>query len=487
MSDSYKTALKSTSIFGGVQLFKIIIQIIKTKIIAILLGANGVGLISLFSSTSNLITKISSFGLQTSAVKEVSESNSKSEVYHLRKTVAIVKKIALMTGLLGAIIMLVFSTQLSQLTFNSEIFSIAFKWLSLSILFNQIAAANNSILQAIRKISYLAKSNLFGSFLSLIICIPAYYYFGEDAIPFVFVITSIILAFLSFFYLNKINIPKIKIPFQKLFSESKGLLMLGLVIAINGIFSSVLVYILQIYISNLGGVEQVGLFTAGFVIINSYVGLIFNAMGTDYFPRLASVANCNNKLRKLINEQIDVALIIVGPIIIIFMIFLKWIILLLYSIEFLEIKEMLYYAALGMFFKTIAWAIAYVFLAKSNKKIYLISETLFNLYFFIFNCLSYYYFGLTGLGISFLISNFFFFLQVFYLAKNKCNFTFNSHTLKIIIIQLIFGISCFGVIKFSGHNSYFVLITIILFSAIGFSFFELKKMVDFKKILKLNK
>lgn len=487
MSDSYKTTLKSTSIFGGVQLFKIIIQIIKTKIIAVLLGANGVGIISLFSSTSNLITKISSLGLETSAVKEVSESNSKSEVYHLRKTVAIVKKTALMTGLLGAIIMLVFSTQLSQLTFNSEIFSIAFKWLSLSILFNQIAAANNSILQGIRKIFYLAKSNLLGSFLSLIICIPAYYYIGEDAIPFVFLMTSIILAFLSFFYLNKINITKIKIPFQKLFSESKGLLMLGLVIAINGIFSSILVYTLQIYISNLGGVEQVGLFTAGFVIINSYVGLIFNAMGTDYFPRLASVAKYNNKLKKLINEQIDVALIIVGPIIIIFMIFLKWIILLLYSIEFLEIKEMLYYAAFGMFFKTIAWAIAYVFLAKSDKKTYLISETLFNLYFFIFNCLSYSYFGLTGLGISFLLSNFFFFLQVFYLAKNKYNFTFNSNTLKIIIIQLIFGISCFGVIKFSGHYSYFVLLTIILFSSIGFSYFELNKMVDLKKILKINK
>lgn len=484
MSDSYKTSIKSTSIFGGVQIFKIIIQIIKTKLVAVLLGVNGVGIISLFISAKSIITKLFSFGLETSAVKEVSSMYSHEDTYHFRKTVTIVRKIAFLTGLLGSILMFLFSSVLSQTTFDSQSFTIGFRWISISILFNQLAVTNNAILQGTRKISFLAKSNLIGSFLSLVICVPLYYLYGETAIPYVFVITSIILAYISFFYLNKIKIRNVKIPINKLYYEGKGILMLGLVIAFNGIFSSILTYTLQIFISKHGGLSQVGLFTAGFTIINSYVGLVFNAMGMDYFPRLSSVSNNNKKLIRLINEQIDVALILLGPIIIIFMVLIKWIILLLYSTQFLEIKGMLYYASIGIFFKSIAWAIAYVFLAKGNKKIYLKSETFFNIYSFLFNCLFYFYFGLTGLGISFLVIQFLFFLQVYFLAHNHYDFILSRNTIKIIITQLIFGIFCLGIIKYLSNYLSFILISVLILLSIAFSYDKLRKMVDLAKLFR---
>ena len=46
-----------------------------------------------------------------------------------------------------------------------------------------------------------------------------------------------------------------------------------------------------------------GLYTAGFLILNSYVGIIFNAMGTDYFPRLAAISEEIIKIRKAVFEQ----------------------------------------------------------------------------------------------------------------------------------------------------------------------------------------
>ena len=65
---------------------------------------------------------------------------------------------------------------------------------------------------------------------------------------------------------------------------------------------------------------------------------------------------------------------------------------------------MLQYSILGIFFKAASWAIGYVFLARGDSKTFFWSEIIANSYMLLFNILGYKYFGLTGLGISFLFS-----------------------------------------------------------------------------------
>ena len=52
-------------------------------------------------------------------------------------------------------------------------------------------------------------------------------------------------------------------------------------------------YVLRKFILEYGRTEDVGLFHAYFVILNSYVSLVFLAMNTDYYPRPAAVNNDN--------------------------------------------------------------------------------------------------------------------------------------------------------------------------------------------------
>ena len=73
--DSYKQIFKTTSIFGGIQIFNIIISVVKSKIIAVLLGPAGLGMISIFNSTSALIMSFTSLGINISAVKSIATSS----------------------------------------------------------------------------------------------------------------------------------------------------------------------------------------------------------------------------------------------------------------------------------------------------------------------------------------------------------------------------------------------------------------------------
>ena len=53
---SYRQIFKATSLFGGVQVFNIIIGIIRSKIVAVLLGASGMGVLGLFTTTIAMVS-----------------------------------------------------------------------------------------------------------------------------------------------------------------------------------------------------------------------------------------------------------------------------------------------------------------------------------------------------------------------------------------------------------------------------------------------
>ena len=78
------TILKYTGIFGGLQGLTILIGIIRNKLVALILGPQGVGLISLFNSTINFMLTCTNLGLPTSSVKTLSEAydtNNRSRLH----------------------------------------------------------------------------------------------------------------------------------------------------------------------------------------------------------------------------------------------------------------------------------------------------------------------------------------------------------------------------------------------------------------------
>ena len=175
--NSYKKILYATSIFGGVQVLVVIIGIIKSKFIAVILGSIGFGIIGLLQSSLTLITSLTNFGLRISSVQFLSKLTKIEDEKKISETITIIKRLVWFTGLLGALITWIFSSYISELTFGNLKYSIFFKWLSVTLLLNQISIGQNAILQSFRKINLLAKSTLLGNFSSLIFIIPIYYFY----------------------------------------------------------------------------------------------------------------------------------------------------------------------------------------------------------------------------------------------------------------------------------------------------------------------
>ena len=72
MNTAYKNIFKATTLFGGVQGLNILLNLARTKLVAIFLGPAGVGLSSIFNETRELIHESTNLGMDQSGVREIS-------------------------------------------------------------------------------------------------------------------------------------------------------------------------------------------------------------------------------------------------------------------------------------------------------------------------------------------------------------------------------------------------------------------------------
>ena len=474
VNSSYRQILKATSLFGGVQVFNIIIALIRSKVIALLLGPVGFGISGILTSTADFISSLINAGISTSAVRFISLSAKDNDNQKIVESVSVVRKLVWFTGLIGLILTIISSPGLSQMSFGNYDYTSSYIWLSLSIFFQQLTSGRLVVLQGLQKLKYLALANVIGSSLGLLIAVPLYFIFNVNAIAPVIVCSSLTTLGSAWFFSNKLQINTINIPKQDLISKGKELVTLGFFLSISSLIAIGTSYLLRIYIGKIGGLAEVGLFTAGFAIINTYVGVVFQAMSADYYPRLSAQSENLEKSNLIINQQSEVSILILGPILCFFRVFIKWIIILFYSERFIEISNMLYWAALGVYFKAPAWAMAFVYLTNGKTKLFFWNELVANIYILVINVLGYWYLGLEGLGISFLIGYLIYLFQIIFITRTKFKVALKSSFLKIFLKQFLLGISAFCLTKFSNEFYHYILGSIIILVASIYSFITLK-------------
>ncbi len=472
--------MKATSIFGGVQIITILISVIRSKFIAVLLGPVGMGIVGLLTATTGIVGKLTNFGLGTSAVKNISVANVTNDTNRVAIVIAVLRRLVWITGFLGSLITLILAPWLSQLTFGNNSYTVPFIWISCTLLFTQLTTGQLVVLQGLRKLQYLAKANMIGSLFGLVVSVPIYYVCGINGIVPAIIVSSILALAISTYFSSKLKLDKVRLNKTLIKTEGKDMLHMGFLLSLSGLMTVGAAYVVRIYIGNQGGIAEVGLYNAGFAIINTYVGMVFTAMGTDYYPRLSAVADDNTKSGKEINHQAEIAVLILAPMLTVFLIFINWIVVLLYSNKFVEISGMIHWAALGIFFKAATWSIGFILLAKGASKIFFYSELASNSYLLLFNIIGYKYLGLEGIGISFLLSYIISFFQVYFIAKARYEFVIEKVFYKIFSILLIIAILCFITVKTISDPFTYIIGTILILIATIYSLRELDKRIGLK-------
>ncbi len=442
---SYKSIFKSTFLFGFVQVFNIVIKAVINKAVAVLLGAEGLGIISLYNSSVNMLKTVAGLGIPQSAVRDVSEANATGEVEKLNRIITVTKKIVWFTALSGAVFTIIFAGVLSDVSFNNREYTVPFVFLSLAIFFSIVSEGELAILKGMRRLRDLAKASVYGSSLGLLISIPLYYFLGFAGIIPSLIIAAGFSALIAWLYVRKVNYVKVLVPGKAVFAEGRGMIKMGLAFMYLSLFGMLSDFIIRAFISHQSGLEEVGIFQAGSTIVVAYFGIITTALTTDYYPRISAIHTDDKALGVEVNRQAEVGLLLIGPLVVLFLFAMPLFIRILYTEMFLQSIAYIQYAVFSILITVYSNAMGIILLAKQKSSIFVYTTTFMNIFSISFNLVAYYYWGLTGLGISAIVVAVCHLIMMCSIMKKIYNIVFEPRTIRIFMFTCLFCILSFGV------------------------------------------
>lgn len=403
MSSSYKHVLKSTSLIGGASLINILIGMVRTKFVAVLLGPAGVGLMGVYNSIVGIVSSVSGMGIGASGTRQIAEAYGAGEPDRIAKTVKTLRRVVWGAGLLGLLIMVAGCKIFSRASFGSVDYAISIAVLGITVLLANVAGGQSCILQGTRRIGDISRVSIIGALSGTMISIPCYYFWETNGIVPGLILTSVAALATSWWYARRVSLVPVDISWRESGGEAKKLLQFGAPLMVSGLLSILSVYCIRILLVRQIGLDGVGIWQAGYGLSGILVNFVLSAMGTDYYPRLTSVSQNNQRVNEEVNAQTEIALLLAMPGLAATIIFSPLAIALFYSGKFDGAVDILRWSVYGVFGRVISWPLGFILLAKGMGKTYFLTELFANFFQVIFLWVCVKVWGLPGTGIAFLL------------------------------------------------------------------------------------
>ena len=402
-SNISRMAMKAMGLFGGVQVAGILCSIIRTKLVAMWIGPVGVGLFGLFNNALEMISTGTNLGIRSSSVRDISQAIAGHDSGMVARMVTVVRKWSMWLGLAGALVTLALAPMLSQVTFGDQTHIWGFVALSVAVLLQALTNGEYAVLQGTSRLKRLASVTLWGTIVGLAVSIPLFYWLRERSILPSILAYAAALALFAWCFRNR-EYPPAAISRHDTINMGKGFVRLGIYMTLGNFATILASYAFNAWLNVNAGTEAVGYYQAGYTLINKYTGLILTALGMEYYPRLARVADSRIRLRAFVSQEINLAIAVMAPVVALFILLRQLIVWILYTPEFNVIFSFVSWGMIGTVLRTLSWCLAFTILAKGDGKTYLWTEVASAIINLLLNIVFYRWWGLTGLGVAFLVS-----------------------------------------------------------------------------------
>jgi len=390
------------------QVVSLACSLVRNKSLAIWTGAEGVGAFGLLLQGTTFVSSVTGFGLSTSAVKDIASAQASGNLAARAELVTVVRRLAWISGTFGAVICLAFASQLSRWTFGNESHAEAYRLVAVSVLLGEIALANLSILRATGRRRMLAKISMATSLVGMAIVLPLLFFLRTDGIVLAVLAMSVSAAALATWHSRAVQDATQPIPFAQVWRQGRIFAAMGSTFVWSGVLAAGSTLAVSLFLRSYGGLAVSGYFQAAMALSSVFVGFVLNAMGQDFYPKLAAVIHDHSASVRLINRQAEIGVWLAVPGLVAMISMSEWAVGALYSQEFAPSAAMLRLLALGCFGRVVAWPLSYVLIAGNHPWRSVLGESLFWPAYVALSWLLLGQFGVTGPAWAFAIMYFFY-------------------------------------------------------------------------------
>lgn len=385
------------SVFAGVQTSGVLCSIVRAKLIALWIGPAGVGLNALLSNAFMMLSQLAQLGISVSGVREIASAGNAS-LRH--RAIAAVLRWSVLLGMAGGALTLLLSPLLSWLTFDDFSHSWMFAVMSVAVLASVVSAGRQAVLQGTEDLQRLARLMTLSVLLSTAMAAPLFWWLRLQAIPWVVLMFAVVPAVL---YLTDSTIrhhsrPSAGTPEQK---SAASFISLGAALTLSSVLTIAAGYILTVFLNRFASMSEVGIYQAGYSVINNYLGVLVTALSVGYYPLLSSQAHSPRRCAVLVSRQlwlITCLLLVAVPV---FLLCRRLIVWILYTPQFYTALPYLTLAVGGGALKLISNSMATMMLVKADIKAYMASEIISEIIGLGLSIAGYLLWGIAGMGLAY--------------------------------------------------------------------------------------
>lgn len=364
---SRRHTLRRLASLAGARGINMLVTLLHGKITAMLLGTAGIGTTGLLTTSATTIQQAAGLGLNMSGVKEIAGDDTPG----IHDTILTLRRLTLLTALLGAILTVILSPQISLLTFGHRQYSGEVCQMSLFILFATLSAGEFAILQGLHATTRLTRSSAIGAIVGLIPVWPLLATYGYKAIPAALVIAA------ATRYIA-LRIAAGSTPRGSRFSRkaARRLLRTGPVMMLSLMAAAGSAWITIALIRSMSSIDEAGLFQAAQASATRATEILFAALSIDFFPTLSTLGRTSRRLTLAVNRQTELVAYIATPISIAVILLASPIVSLLFSSEFHGCVTLLQWLAAGSLLKALSYPAGYIAFVKENPKAFILMEVI---------------------------------------------------------------------------------------------------------------
>lgn len=398
---SSRGLLRAMTITGSTQAVNIFLSIVRMKVLALLLGPAGVGLLSIYANLQTTASTLAGLGLGNSGVRQIAQSRGEEgELGRVRRVLLVAH---LLQGALAMAAVWLLREPIAGWLLGDPGYGFEVGVVGVAVLLALVSASQTALLRGMRRIGDMGRVTVFGALAGTIGGIAAVWAFGMDGLLWFVLMQPLTAVIVAAYYTRKLPVsPGAPAGAMEIWRIWKPMVQLGAVFMLGGLATSATLLLVRGRIVGELGIDAAGQFAAAWGISMTYVGFLLGAMSMDYYPRLAEIIHDRPSAAQLMNDQAQIGLAIGGPVLLLLIGLAPIAITILYSDRFGEAITLLQWQTVGNVFKLACWPIGFAFAAAARSRVFFLTQVNFNLFFLAAIWFGLPLFGLEVAGAAFL-------------------------------------------------------------------------------------
>lgn len=420
---------------------RVLFGMLSTKIVAVILGPSGVGLLSLLRQTVEVFNGFGTLGGSSALVQGLASHKGQVRDKYLVTTFWIfVLGALLVTG-----VFLIFAPWIAVWVFdnNDGQTTTMVRWLALPVALSVISSYLNGVLNGFRAIGLMALLQILGSAATASLAYPASRLVEVGypvaligmltAPPVIGVVLGAWFALRAGWLAPLLNNLRMSLHSDSLrhFFSIAGPMLVTQLVALGTILA---VHSLTVHSA---GLADAGIFSAAWTLKSVYIMFVLQSLITYYLPTLSQTSDPLARI-VLMQRTMRLTLLLIVPLVTSVIVLKPLAIEFLYSSGFTPSLEILRWMLIGDYFDAASWALAIPMVAYANMRVYFWTECLWHGGFLAFAALALFGFSsMQGIGIGYLMVCATYLVYCLYYARTRHRFPLT----RAVIVPWLLGLA----------------------------------------------